>query len=108
MQAGKLNRLVTIEQKTATVNELGEHTSGWQTVATVWASIIKKSGLETIRSNMEMSIVQASIRVRYRTDIKANMRVVYLNEVFDIRAVMPDTAKRKYADLLCEIGVSNG
>lgn len=108
MNAGRLNRRIVIQQRLATENELGERVSGWQTVATVWANVIHKSGLETVRSDVEMSLVNASIRIRYRTDINSGMRVKLGSDIYDIQSVVLDQVGRQYTDLICQMGASNG
>lgn len=108
MNAGRLNRRIAIQQRLGTENELGERVSGWRNVATVWASIIQKSGIETVRSEMELSVVSASIRIRYRNDVSAGMRVLDGSTVYDIQAVLLDNVTKKYVDLVCQTGASNG
>lgn len=108
MRAGRLNRRVVIQQRLAAENELGERVSGWQTVDTVWANVINKSGLETVRNEMDMSVVSASIRIRYRTGITAGMRVLDGSTVYDIQAVLLDNTGKQYVDLVCQTGGSNG
>jgi len=108
MRAGRLNRRVVIQQRLAAENELGEKVSGWSIVATVWAHIMQKSGMETIRSEMQMSVVDASIRIRYRSDITAGMRLMDGSTVYDIQAVILDRQNKQYVDLVCQTGASNG
>ena len=108
MRAGRLNRRIAIQKRLTTENELGEKVSGWTTHANVWASIINKSGLETVRSEMELSIVSTSIRIRYRTDITANMRVLHSGVVYDIRSVVQDSTRKLYTDLICQTGAGDG
>lgn len=108
MRAGRLNRRVVIQQRLSTENELGEKVSGWSTVTTVWANIMQKSGMETIRNDMQMSVVDSSIRIRYRTDIHAGMRVLDGNTVYDIQAVILDRQNKQFTDLVCQTGASNG
>lgn len=108
MRAGRLNRRVVIQQRLATENELGEKVSGWSTVATVWANIMQKSGMESVRSDMQMSVVDASIRIRYRTDVNAGMRVLDGSTVYDIQAVILDRQNKQFVDLVCQTGASNG
>lgn len=108
MRAGRLNRRVVIQQRLAAENELGEKVSGWQNVATVWANIMQKSGMETIRSEMEMSVVNTSIRIRYRTDINAGMRVADGSTIYEIRSVVLDRQSKQYVDLICATGASDG
>lgn len=109
MNAGKLSRQITIQKLGTGVDELGEPIPGvWVDVATVWADIKHKPGLETVKSDMDVSIVQASIRIRYRSDITAGMRVKHGTVVYDIRAVLPDASGRVFTDLVCEQGANNG
>ena len=103
MQAGLLNRRVTLQAPGTTQDELGQPIPGWTDVATLWADIRMKSGLESIKAGAPVSVVQASIRVRYRAGITAGMRVVHNLQAFNITAVLPDVGGREYVDLVCEV-----
>ena len=103
MQAGLLNRRVTLQAPGTTQDELGQPIPGWTDVAAVWADIRMKSGLESIKAGAPVSVVQASIRVRYRAGITAGMRVVHNLQAFNIVAVLPDVGGREYVDLVCEV-----
>lgn len=103
MQAGRLNRRVTLQAPGTTQDELGQPIPGWTDVATVWGDIRLKSGLEAIKAGAPVSTVQASIRVRYRAGITAGMRLVHNLQAFNIVAVMPDVGGREYVDLVAEV-----
>lgn len=103
MKAGSLNKRVTIQQPGTTQDEIGQPVAGWVDVATVWANIRNRTGSEAMRSDSETSVVQASIRLRYRTDVDASMRVVYGARVYKIVAVLPDDVKKDHVDLVCEV-----
>lgn len=103
MQAGRLNRRVTLQQPSAGFDELGQPIPGWTDVATLWADIRMKSGLESIKAGAPVSVVQASIRVRYRAGITAGMRLVHNLQAYNIVAVLPDVGAREYVDLVCEV-----
>ncbi|GAB3763483.1 hypothetical protein GCM10028796_17050 [Ramlibacter monticola] len=104
MRAGTLNRQVTIQQPGATQDELGQPIPGdWTTLATVWANIRHLNGLETVKAGAETATVRASIRIRYRTDVTAAMRVVHGATTYQIKAVLPDEAGRQHVDLACEV-----
>lgn len=103
MQAGLLNRRVTLQAPGTTQDELGQPIPGWTDVAPMWADIRMKSGLESIKAGAPVSVVQASIRVRYRAGITAGMRVVHNLQAFNITAVLPDVGGREYVDLVCEV-----
>ena len=102
MQAGRLNRRCTLQQPGTTTDEIGQPIPGWTDVATVWADIRMKSGLEAIKAGASVSVVQASIRVRYRAGINAGMRIVHNLQAYNITAVMPDVGGREYVDLVCQ------
>lgn len=103
MQAGRLSSRVTIQSPGTTTDELGQPSPGWTDVATVWADIRMKSGLEAIKAGASVSVVQASIRVRYRAGITAGMRIVHNLQAFNIVAVMPDVGGREFVDLVAEV-----
>lgn len=103
MQAGRLNRRVTLQAPGTAEDELGQPIPGWTDVATLWADIRMKSGLESIKAGAPVSVVQASIRVRYRAGITAGMRVVHNLVAYEIKAVMPDVSGREFLDLACEV-----
>jgi SPP1 family predicted phage head-tail adaptor len=103
MQAGRLNRRCTLQSARTDTDELGQPIPGWTDVATVWGDIRMKSGLESIKAGAPVSVVPASIRIRYRVGVNAGMRVVHNLVAYEIKAVMPDVSGRVYLDLACEV-----
>lgn len=103
MRAGTLNVRVTIQQLAGTVDGLGQPVPTWNDFATVWANVAHTSGIETIRADAIASVVRASIRVRYRTDITTGMRATAGGHTYNIVAVMPDIGGKEYTDLACEV-----
>ena len=69
----------------------------------MWANVAQTSGIETIRADALTSVVRASIRIRYRTDIATGMRAVAGGITYNIVAVMPDIGGKEYTDLACEV-----
>ena len=103
MQAGRLNTRCVIQTPSTATDELGQPIPGWTDVATVWADIRMKSGLEAIKAGASVSVVQASIRIRYRAGINAGMRIVHNLTAYEILAVQPDVGGREYVDLVCQV-----
>lgn len=103
MQAGRLSRRCVLQASGTATDELGQPIPGWTDVATVWADIRLKSGLEAIKAGAPVSTVQASVRVRYRAGITAGMRIVHNLQAYNIVAVMPDIGGREFVDLVCEV-----
>jgi len=103
MQAGRLNRRCVLQTPGTAQDELGQPIPGWTDVATVWADIRMKSGLESIKAGAVVSTVQASVRIRYRTGVNAGMRLTHNLVNYSIVAVQPDVGGREYVDLVCEV-----
>ncbi len=103
MRAGALTRRIVIQQHVSGQDEIGQPIDVWTDVATVWADIRHTSGLEAVRGGAEVSTVKVSVRIRYRTDVHAGMRVIHETYVYNILAVLPDVAGREFVDLVCEV-----
>ena len=103
MRAGQLNQRITVQQLAAGQDALGQPMQTWSTVAELWAHILHSSGIEMVKAGAEMSIVRASIRVRYTRQITAGMRVVADGFTYNVTAVLPDMEGKQYTDLTCEI-----
>jgi SPP1 family predicted phage head-tail adaptor len=88
MQAGKLNRRVTIEQQSTTQDEYGQPVETWTEVATVWADIRDITGKEFVSAQATQNPVQTKITIRYRAGILPAMRVVHGSDTYNIEAVL--------------------
>lgn len=101
ISAGQLNQRVTLQQRDAGSDALGQPLTTWTDVATVAADVRMPSGLETIRAGADVSILKTSIRIRWRVGVNAGMRAVHRGTVYDVRVVLPDP-QRVFLDLVCE------
>lgn len=102
MHSQQYDTRITIQQRQSDGN-LGRPSNVWDDVATVWANVLLGSGSEVIRSGQVASRVQASIRIRWRTGINAEMRVQARGVRYSIKAVLPDLRGREHVDLVCEV-----
>lgn len=103
MRAGRLRNKIEIQRRTNEQDAAGQPMTSWVKVVAVHADILQRSGMEAIKADAETSIVKASIRIRYREGIDAGMRVLLGSTIYDIKAVLPDVAKRRHVDLVCEV-----
>ncbi|WP_436972159.1 phage head closure protein [Paraburkholderia caribensis] len=99
MRAGAMNRRVRIERHDPACAN-GDSVR-WLPVVTVWADVRMLSGRESIASDALISRLKASVRIRYRTDVKPGMRALVDDLIFRIEAVLPDVSRREFADLVC-------
>lgn len=100
---GQLNRRIAIQRPGTAQDAIGQPIDAWTDVAHLWASIRMQTGLGSIRAGADASTIPVSIRVRYRTDLDASMRVVHGATVYAVKAVMPDIAGRQFTDMVCEV-----
>lgn len=104
MKAGTLNKRVEIWKKSSGKDEWGQPLpDAWQLHARVWANIRHVNGSQAIKADAPVSTVRASIRIRFRMDLDAGMRVHYKDTVYDIQAVLPDLENQEHVDLVCEV-----
>lgn len=103
MRAGPLNTRIVVQRQSTTPDGIGQPVLTWTTFATLWADVKQNSGMSMVRVDADISIVRASIRIRYRNDITSAMRVLAGTTVYQIQAVLPDTAGKQYTDLVCQV-----
>ena len=109
MNVGRLNKRVTIQERTTTENEYGEPISTWVDVASdIAAAVEPLQGRELFAAQQVQSEVTIRVRIRYRAGIKAAMRVLYGVRVLDIQSVIDPLEKHAELQLLCAEGVTNG
>lgn len=101
MRAGQLRHRIELQSLVTTADAIGQPSTAWSTVATVWADVLYVSGLSAIKADADVSVAKASIRVRYMA-VSPAQQVKHGNTVFAIEAVLPD-AKRTYVDLACKV-----
>ena len=103
MRAGELNTRVAVQRKVKTADASGATVHGWQDVMQLWADVRHVSGLSKLKADQEMSVVRASVRIRFRRDIDHTMRLKLPDgAIYDIKAVLPDEAGHRFVDLVCE------
>ena len=108
MEARSLNHRITIQKLAETQDAAGQPGTDYVNLiptsdGKIAANIKHLSGMETIKANADTSAVKVSIRIRYRTDVTAEMRAVHGSNVYQIKAVMQDMAGRHFTDLSCEL-----
>lgn len=109
-QAGNYRHVVTLQSRVETQNpSTGAIVVTWPLFeADVRADVRYLGGLETLKADTPTAITKASIRIRYRAGVVEKMRVVHDGRNFDINNVSPDDTGRRWLDLACSTGASNG
>ena len=100
MKAGKLDRRITIERETETVDRYGTPSATWAPIVTVWAQRITQSTDEFLAAPGEATTA-AVFRIRYRPDVRMTDRVVFEGEAFNI-VETKEIGRRVGLELRCE------
>lgn len=101
MGAGAMRHRVELQAKTTSHDDHGGPVQTWKTVATVWASLEATSTREFFAAQQVQSEVTQRIRIRFRADIDATMRVVHKDRVFDIVGILPNNRQTQCV-LMCK------
>lgn len=99
MIVGRLDRRITIEQPTASQDAYGEPVESWGALATVWAQVQPLRGEERFEAQQVGAERTVRFRIRYRSDVTEQMRVVYDGDVYDITAVL-ELGRREGLEIL--------
>jgi SPP1 family predicted phage head-tail adaptor len=102
MRAGKLRHRVTIQEDQGTTQDsLGQEIEDWQDVATVWAAVEPLQGREFLEAKQLQAEVTTRIRIRYRSGIEPEMRVVWGDHTYDVISVIETESRRREIELMC-------
>lgn len=101
MRAGKLDRTITIQEFTNTVDDLGTPVMAWTDKATLRAQIMQISTGEYVRAYGAIDEAVVIFRTRFFEGVTNADRVKYATgEVFNIKEVK-EIGRRKGLELRC-------
>ena len=105
---GRLDRRITFIQRIVTSGDSNEdYTSGWEevdAVPTVWARKADLRGKEVVMNDQVQFMYLTIWTVRYRTDIKASMRLVDGNgQVYEIVTISEGEGRSRFLDIVTNI-----
>lgn len=117
MQIGKLDKRITLQNRSSTLDDYGQPINTWSDVATVWANIKPLTGREKAQTMMVDSILTHRITIRYRVDFMPPTtvdawRISYETpsgtRIFNITAAQDVDEARKHIVLECQEGSQTG
>lgn len=109
--AGRFDTQITIEQRTATQEStLGTFSYAWATFATVWAEVqdMLPSRAERIAEGIALQMRPVRVRLRYRSDVTGEMRVVIGGVTYRIVGGPAELGRREGLELVCEVLSTQG
>lgn len=104
LAAGELDRFVRIERPVADTSLTGAGSGTWALVDEVWAGIrdMLPSRGERIADGISVATRPARVRIRYRDDINAAMRIVDGARVMQIITVPAELGRREGLEFMVE------
>ena len=106
MGIGKFRHFITLQGQGTTRDSGGGISSGFSTIASVYANVVPKSGKEVYKRGKLIGSVTHEITIRYRTDITNASRISFNNKLFNIRSIINIDERGRYLKLMCEEGVA--
>jgi SPP1 family predicted phage head-tail adaptor len=103
MQAGKLDRFVSLQHRTLTRNGVGEQVASYETYASVWAGKRDLRGREYFAAKQVNPELSATWTIRWRSDVVATDRLIDDNgTTFELVGPPAEIGRRKGLDLVCK------
>ena len=87
MQAGKMDRRITLLRRTLTRNAQGEQVNTFTEYATVWAEKRDVTGREYFAAQQVIAENTARFFIRYRDDVALTDRISYAGRTYDLTHV---------------------
>lgn len=106
-----LDRLVKIQRPVVAKDAASGATRSWQLVASVWAEVVDAlpSKAESVVAGVQRNVQGARVRIRWRDDIDASMRIVdERGRTLQIVAGPAELGRRQYLELYCEAFSTTG
>jgi SPP1 family predicted phage head-tail adaptor len=99
--SGDMRERVTIQQRAAGVDALGQPSTTWEDVAEVWAAVQPLRGREFFAAGQTQSPVDVRVRIRHRSGVEPTMRAIWRDVPHDIVSVVDVEARRTVLELMC-------
>lgn len=112
MRAGRLNKVVSFEQRPATQvpGGSGDQSGAWTPFATnVWAEVLPLSGRELVAAAAVQNMATHRVRIRHLPGLTAQMRMVMEGRYMNITSPPRNTEERG-REMIFEVeeGLVNG
>lgn len=110
MDAGKLDRRITLQRRTLTQSTMGDVQETWENVATVWARRLSSKGREFYSGGVSLGVEDAGFQIRYSVDVSAidqTCRIIFDGANYDIFSI-DENGRKGYLTILAKRGASAG
>lgn len=102
LAAGKLNRRVTLQTRTSTVDDGGGHTEAWADTATLWARVSPLTGVERYAAQQVQSGLSTEVEIRHRSGVVPQQRFKFGTRLLYIQSVINRDERGESLVCICE------
>jgi len=100
-QAGQLDRRITIQTFSETMDNFGQEVKTFSTLDSVWANVVEKVGRESEEGEMIAATKKVEFIIRYRSDVNEEMRISYNSNTYKIQAIQSADARKAFLKIVC-------
>lgn len=108
MDPGKLNQRVTLQQRAAGEDAMGQANGAWQDVATVWAQVMPLRGREFFAAAQTQQELSIKVTMRYRAGVTPSMALLWQGQRYDITGVIQLGGRREWLEVMALTGGRDG
>ncbi|ORE90155.1 phage head closure protein [Aurantimonas sp. 22II-16-19i] len=101
IRAGKLDRRITIERESETVDDAGRVTRAWAPIGSLRAEIVRLSTGEFLKGFGEEATTGIVFRTRFFADITTADRIAFDGDAFNVREIV-EIGRRRGLEIRCE------
>ena len=87
MQAGKLDRRITIQSRTLAKDGAGQPVETWATLCTVWAHFESLRGKEPFEGQQFNAQRVSVFMIRWRDDVDETMQIIFDGDTYNIQSI---------------------
>jgi SPP1 family predicted phage head-tail adaptor len=107
IQVNNLDTRVRFERKVTTQDSTyGTEIVSWSPVCVVWAEVLdvlpSRQQAEQVRQVVQVATLRSKVRIRYRTDIDATMRMLIGQDVYQIVGGPAEIGRHEFCEILAE------
>ena len=89
LNLGKMRHRIEIQEYSNVENEVGEITKAWITYKKLWSEKTQIKAANPFIKDKEGLEYTYRFKIRYRTDLREDMRVVHKGVIYDIKHINP-------------------
>ena len=109
MKAGKLDKRITFQKKTKTLDEWGGDIFTWSDIGLpVWARKRPLRGRELVAAQAAQSEATDMYYCRYKSDLTSADRISFNGKYYDIQSIIDIDEKNVELEITTKTGLSEG